>query len=114
MKTLVVLSAALAISLACVGTASAQGLVSVTTTTDGFGNQKTFTKRRNSDGSASISASTTDAFGIRKTFTKRRNADGSESISKSTSDADGNRNSITKRRNADGTESISVTKTRRN
>jgi hypothetical protein len=41
MKTLVVLSAALAISLACVGTASAQGLVSVTTTTDGFGNQKT-------------------------------------------------------------------------
>jgi hypothetical protein len=80
-KTLAILTAALAISLACAGTASAQtSSVSQTTSTDAFGNQRTVTKRHNADGSESVSRSVTDAFGNKKSITKRQNADGSESV----------------------------------
>jgi hypothetical protein len=112
-KTIAILTAALAISLACAGTASAQtSSVTQTTSTDGFGNQRTVTKRHNADGSESVTKSVSDGFGDRKSITKRHNADGSESVTKSVSDAFGNRKSVTKRENADGSESITFTKTK--
>ena len=81
MKTLAIFTAALAISLAYAGTASAQtSSMTQTISTDAFGNQRTVTKRHNADGSDSISQSVTDAFGNRKSVTKRHNADGSDSI----------------------------------
>ena len=115
MKTIAVLAAALAVSLTCAGTASAQGFggdsVTITKTgTDAFGTRRTVTRSRNSDGSESISKSVTDDRGNRRSVTKRRNADGSESISKSVTDDRGNRKSVTKRRNTDGSESITITK----
>jgi hypothetical protein len=68
MKTLAVLAAALAISLSCVGTASAQRFagrsVSETRITiDAFGNKRSATRIRNSDGSVTNIRRGTDAFG---------------------------------------------------
>ena len=80
-KTLAIFTAALAISLAYAGTASAQtSSITQTISTDALGNQRTVTNRYNADGSDSISQSVTDAFGNRKSVTKRHNADGSDSI----------------------------------
>jgi hypothetical protein len=59
-KTLAILTAAFAISLACAVTASAQ--------------TSSITVRRNADGSESVTKSVSDAFGDRKSITKRRNA----------------------------------------
>src|SRR5262245_56986219 len=116
MKTIAVLAAALAVSLTWAGTASAQGFggdsVTITKTgTDVFGNRRSVTRSRNSDGSESISRSVTDDFGNRRSVTRRRNADGSELISRSDTDSLGNRKSVTKRHNTDGSESITITKT---
>ena len=66
MKTLAILTTALAISLACAGTASAQ--------------TSSITKRHNADGSESVTKSVSDGLGDQKSITKRRNADGSESV----------------------------------
>jgi len=113
-KTLAIFTAALAISLAYAGTASAQtSSMTQTISTDAFGNQRTVTKRHNADGSNSISQSMTDALGNRKSVTRHHNADGSDSISQSMTDAFGNRKSVTKRHNADGSDSITFTKTNR-
>jgi hypothetical protein len=76
MKTLAVLAAALAISLACAGTASAQrfagtSITETRTTTDGFGNRRTHTRSRNSDGSITHTRSGTDAFGNQRSVTRR-------------------------------------------
>jgi hypothetical protein len=107
MKSLAVLAAALAISLACAGTASAQRFagnsVSETqTTTDAFGNKRTHTRTRNSDGSISDSRSGTDAFGNKRTVTRSRNSDGSVSETRSATDASGNQRSVTRRNTDEG------------
>src|SRR5262245_35752787 len=111
MKILAVLASALAIVLASAGTASAQrfagGSVTETrTSTDAFGNQRTVTSRRNSDGSASVTDTRTgtDRFGNRRTVTSRRNSDGSASVTDTRTGTDrfGNRRSVTSTTNDDG------------
>jgi hypothetical protein len=77
MKTLAVLAAALAISLACAGTASAQRfdggrVIETQTIIDALGNRRNVTRSRNSDGSASVTETRTgtDAFGNRRSVTR--------------------------------------------
>jgi hypothetical protein len=81
MKTLAVLAAALAISLACAGTASAQRFAGSSasetrTTTDAFGNKRSVTRIRNSDGSVTNTRSGTDAFGNKRSVTSRTTDEG--------------------------------------
>jgi hypothetical protein len=75
MKTLAVLAAALAISLACAGTASAQrsdgrSVSETRTIVDAFGNKRTVTRIRNSDGSVTDTRSGTDTFGNKRSVTR--------------------------------------------
>ncbi len=79
MKTLAVLAAALAISLACAETASAQAGNSVSETRtfiDAFGNKHSVTRIRNSDGSVTKTRSGTDAFGNQRSVTLRTTDEG--------------------------------------
>jgi hypothetical protein len=108
MKTLAVLAATLAISLTCAGTASAQrsdggSVIETRTSTDAFGNQRSVTRRRNSDGSASVSVTRTgtDAFGNRRSVTRRITDNGSvrcQTVTSRASDAFGDSASRTVRR----------------
>ena len=104
MKTVAVLAAALAISLACAETASAQGN-SVTETwsgTDSLGNKQLFTRSRNSDGSVTVTRCGADSFGNQRCITRGRNSDGSVSATRSGRDARGNERSITRNFTDDG------------
>jgi len=106
MKTLAVLAAALAISLACVGTASAQRFagssVSETRTiTDAFGNKRSITRIRNSDGSVTNTLRGTDAFGNKRTVTRRITDEGGltcQTVTRRSQNASGDTASRTERR----------------
>ena len=106
MKTLAVLAAALAISVACAGTASAQRFagssVSETRTTiDAFGNKRSVTRIRNSDGSVTNTRSGTDAFGNKRSVTRRTTDEGGltcQTVTRRSTNALGDTASPTERR----------------
>jgi len=106
MKTLAVLAAALAISLASAGAASAQrfggSCVSETrTSTDAWGNKRTVTRVRNSDGSVTDTRSGTDAYGNQRSVTRRTADEGGltcQTVTRRIKNASGQSASRTERR----------------
>jgi len=106
MKTLAVLAAALAISLASAGAVSAQRFggssVSETrTSTDAWGNKRTVTRVRNSDGSVTDTRSGTDAYGNQRSVTRRTADEGGltcQTVTRRIKNASGQSASRTERR----------------
>jgi hypothetical protein len=106
MKTLAVLAAALAISLACIGTASAQRFagssVSETwTITDAYGNKRSVTRMRNPDGSVTNILRGADAYGNKRIVTRTTTDEGGltcQTVTRRSKNALGDTASRTERR----------------
>jgi len=76
MKTIAVVTATLAITLAFAGTASADSVTVTRTGVDVFGNQKSVTKTIDSSGNRSTVSQSVDRFGNRRTVTRNDSDNG--------------------------------------